>query len=296
MYVLNRSVSSGFSIVPPCLIFQQNCVSMGGHLASVHSSEEYGFMQALVLHVTNSNSPTWLGGTDSAQEGVWVWTDGSTFDYNNWSTGQPDYLNVSENCIQMNFPENWNNIHCGSLFPSVCAKCQNGWSQFGSRCFRIFTEAAAWMDSEYTCMTMGGHLASVHSDEEYTFIQDLVLNTINSSSPVWLGATDALQDGVWVWTDGSAFNYNNWNYGLPDAAYSSNCLLLNFPVNWNNVDCYAQFSSVCASHVMAVRLKVLSNRELTASDNPQLLLQQLIDGRLPSTITLRLRSIKKNSP
>ncbi|XP_036452928.1 macrophage mannose receptor 1-like [Colossoma macropomum] len=306
---------------------EQNCVNMGGHLASVHSSEEYTFIQDLMLNATNSNS-TWLGGTDAAQEGVWVWTDGSAFDYINWSPGRPDYLGF-ENCIEMNVPVYWNNVDCTALLPSVCAKCQNGWYQFGSRCFRIYTAAVTWSYAEQNCVNMGGHLASVHSSEEYTFIQELVLNATNSNSQTWLGGTDAAQEGVWAWTDGSAFNYNNWSYGQPDNGYwySENCLMMNFPVSWNDAYCDNVLPSVCAKtittttvpsttvpstmtvttsgpptpeNVMVMRLKVNSSKDLMTSDSSQLFLQQLkgklIDGGLPSNFTLRFRSINKKSP
>uniref|UniRef100_A0AAR2J1M5 C-type lectin domain-containing protein n=1 Tax=Pygocentrus nattereri TaxID=42514 RepID=A0AAR2J1M5_PYGNA len=87
------------------------------------------------------------------------------------------------------------------------AECQDGWLQYGPRCFKVFTTAATWNASEQNCVNMEGHLASVHSSEEYTFIQDL-LNATNSNT-TWLGGTDAAQEEVWVWTDGSAFNYPN---------------------------------------------------------------------------------------
>ncbi|KAI4879714.1 hypothetical protein NFI96_013867 [Prochilodus magdalenae] len=98
-------------------LFQQYCVSLGGHLASVHSSEEYSFIQSLV-----GNSQAWLGATDVAQVGVWVWTDGSAFDYINWNSGEPNG-GTNENCLMMNYIQvNWNDFPCeGYPCSSVCA-------------------------------------------------------------------------------------------------------------------------------------------------------------------------------
>ncbi|XP_058251020.1 galactose-specific lectin nattectin-like isoform X3 [Hemibagrus wyckioides] len=57
-----------------------------------------------------------------AEEGIWEWTDGSAWDYINWSGGQPDNdLNI-ENCLMMNFPVCWNDANCANLMPSACAK------------------------------------------------------------------------------------------------------------------------------------------------------------------------------
>ncbi|KAI5104165.1 hypothetical protein C0J45_5791, partial [Silurus meridionalis] len=108
--------------------------------------------------------------------------------------------------------------------------CQQNWSQFGSRCFRIFTTPTNWNDAEKNCVTMGGHLASLHNKEEYAFIQGLVLSKTGSNAETWLGATDVIQNFVWVWTDGSAFDYYNWSAGQPDNnMQSEHCLEMNFP-------------------------------------------------------------------
>lgn len=37
------------------------------------------------------------------QEGVWVWTDGTAFDYTYWFAGQPDNSNGIEDCLSMNY-------------------------------------------------------------------------------------------------------------------------------------------------------------------------------------------------
>uniref|UniRef100_A0A8B9KM82 C-type lectin domain-containing protein n=1 Tax=Astyanax mexicanus TaxID=7994 RepID=A0A8B9KM82_ASTMX len=87
-------------------------------------------------------------------------------------------------------------------------KCQNGWSQFGHRCFMIFKNSADWPASEENCVAMGGHLASVHSSEEHTFIVNLVLNATSSDS-AWIGGSDTAQEGAWVWTDGMVYVYTS---------------------------------------------------------------------------------------
>ncbi|XP_072544691.1 macrophage mannose receptor 1-like [Salminus brasiliensis] len=317
---------------------EQNCVTMGGHLASVHSSKEYIFIQDLVLNATNSTTYTWLGGSDSAQEGVWVWTDGSAFNYSSWDSGQPDNHQNIENCLIMNWGDTFYTITATSTaepsttvpsttvpsttvpsLPKVFtiykhAGCQGGWSQFGSRCFRTFTAADTWNASEQKCVAVGGHLASVHSSSEYAFLQNLVLNTTNSNARTWIGGTDAAQYGVWVWTDGSVFDYSNWGDGQPDYLGYENCLEMNFSwiTYYSGPSAAVPLTTVPSSvingtsgptspeNVLVMRLKVNSVKDLMASNSSQLFLQQLkgtlIDRGLPNNFTLHLRSISKKSP
>jgi hypothetical protein len=58
-------------------------IKLGGHLASISSSEEDIFLK-------ENFQRGWIGLTDSASEGTWRWTDGSQVTYTNWEVGQPD--------------------------------------------------------------------------------------------------------------------------------------------------------------------------------------------------------------
>ena len=62
------------------------CVEWGGHLASIHSEGE----NELLNSIRNKNRLTWIGLNDKAKEGTFVWTDGTSYNYNKFSRGQPD--------------------------------------------------------------------------------------------------------------------------------------------------------------------------------------------------------------
>ena len=65
------------------------CVTLNGHLVTIGSKYEEDF-------VYNNLSPygsyafSWLGLTDSVQEGNWQWVTGEPLIYTNWHSGQPD--------------------------------------------------------------------------------------------------------------------------------------------------------------------------------------------------------------
>lgn len=56
-------------------------------LASIHSAAENARVAALAQQVSDH---VWIGATDEAVEGTFEWTDGSTWDFTNWASGQPD--------------------------------------------------------------------------------------------------------------------------------------------------------------------------------------------------------------
>jgi Ca2+-binding RTX toxin-like protein len=76
---------------------------VAGHLATVTSAEENGFIVENILPVVEAegNNYAWLGGTDKEKEGTWKWITGETWNYQNWNVDRPydnntyNYLFVS---------------------------------------------------------------------------------------------------------------------------------------------------------------------------------------------------------
>ncbi|KAF4108936.1 hypothetical protein G5714_010009 [Onychostoma macrolepis] len=66
-----------------------------------------------------------LPSTTRCWEGHWVWSDGSTYDYTNWCSGEPNNACV-ENCGEININQIsnrcWNDITCSNRIGFVCAK------------------------------------------------------------------------------------------------------------------------------------------------------------------------------
>ena len=59
------------------------------------------------------------------------------------------------------------------FFPDPCAGLE-GYSAHGTSCFRYYTERVTQTQAETKCQVDGGHLASVHSEDEHTFLVSLV--------------------------------------------------------------------------------------------------------------------------
>uniref|UniRef100_G3N750 C-type lectin domain-containing protein n=1 Tax=Gasterosteus aculeatus aculeatus TaxID=481459 RepID=G3N750_GASAC len=103
---------------------EKNCLSLGGHLASVHSVLEYHDIQKAIISSSFHHPSTWIGGSDAQEENQWIWSDGTRFDYTNWANGEPNNLRGHQNCIQMNFGDAkaWDDVQCWTKLPSICAQ------------------------------------------------------------------------------------------------------------------------------------------------------------------------------
>ena len=64
---------------------RQDCKKDGADLASVHSKEENDFIVSLL-----EESPTWIAGSITEEDGDFFWLDGSAWDFEYWLSGQPD--------------------------------------------------------------------------------------------------------------------------------------------------------------------------------------------------------------
>ncbi|XP_031417447.1 ladderlectin-like [Clupea harengus] len=107
--------------------------------------------------------------------------------------------------------------------------CPQNWTPYGTRCFKFVSTARSWSKSESHCVAMGGNLASVHSIAEYHFIQELLRKRTQGTPGTWIGGNDAAQEGLWIWSDGSKFNYTKWYRGEPNNYDGKeHCIVMNW--------------------------------------------------------------------
>ncbi|KAK7162145.1 hypothetical protein R3I94_004710 [Phoxinus phoxinus] len=101
---------------------EEQCVDLGGNLASVHSQITHNFLKTFVKKNSKGSTRTWIGAHDAPQEFIWFWSDGSKFEYNDWHTDEPNNTGGSERCVEMAYggENRWNDAPCGTLLPFVC--------------------------------------------------------------------------------------------------------------------------------------------------------------------------------
>ena len=79
----------------------------------------------------------------------------------------------------------------------------------GSKRFKVFSEQLTWRQARAKCERMGGHLAVVGGEDENRILTSMISDARLDSA--WLGATDEQVEGQWVWADGTAMGYDNWD-------------------------------------------------------------------------------------
>ncbi|XP_014877062.1 type-2 ice-structuring protein-like isoform X1 [Poecilia latipinna] len=127
--------------------------------------------------------------------------------------------------------------------------CPFGWTLINNRCFQYVANNMTWAEAERNCLTLGANLASVHNSNEYNQIQTLIFTASHESKEVWIGGSNAQEDNIWLWSDGSPMSYTNWCRGQPDNTRGmQRCLQMNYSGGkcWDDFSCRGPKPSVCA--------------------------------------------------
>uniref|UniRef100_A0A7M6DLQ4 Uncharacterized protein n=1 Tax=Clytia hemisphaerica TaxID=252671 RepID=A0A7M6DLQ4_9CNID len=95
---------------------ENDCVDLGGHLTSVHSQAENNFLKQ-EFHNRTGRRIAWYGG--EKRNGVFIWSDGTSFTKTFWKSGEPNNLNGNENCLLTNDGA-WNDEDCSVTKYYVC--------------------------------------------------------------------------------------------------------------------------------------------------------------------------------
>ncbi len=90
--------------------------------------------------------------------------------------------------------------------------------EFNGHRYEYYHLGTSWDQAYMICEKKGGHLVSVNSQEENTFVKNL---SAKYDTYCWLGFTDLHQEGNWYWITGESVNYSNWNSGEPNN--TNNC-------------------------------------------------------------------------
>ncbi len=90
------------------------------------------------------------------------------------------------------------------------------WHPFGASEYAMGESTMTWHQARDYAFDEGAILACITSESENQFVHDTF-----SGNHLWLGATDEMAEGVWIWLSGEPFEYAQWCSGEPNNAISS---------------------------------------------------------------------------
>ena len=110
--------------------------------------------------------------------------------------------------------------------------------------YKILQMDMTWEQAQQYCDSIGGHLATISSQEEH----DMLYQLLQSSDQyyAYFGLSDSEEEGNWKWVTGEPISFTNWDSGEPNN-YNGNEDYAIFSrefdeSTWNDVDCsYSAF-------------------------------------------------------
>ncbi|KAH0515898.1 Regenerating islet-derived protein 3-beta [Microtus ochrogaster] len=138
--------------------------------------------------------------------------------------------------------------------PSPRISCPQGSRAYGSYCYALFRIPQTWFDAELACQKRpSGHLVSVLTGAEASFVSSLVKSTGNSYSYVWIGLHDPTlgeqpNGGGWEWSNTDVMNYLNWERNPSTALDRGFCGTLSRAsgfLKWRDNTCEMKLPYVC---------------------------------------------------
>jgi hypothetical protein len=90
------------------------------------------------------------------------------------------------------------------------------------------TGTATWTTARSNCLNMGGHLVTITTSGEQSFI-------FNIWPSGWIGLTDEVSEGTWRWVTGETYSYTNWNSGEPNNAGNEDYVQFVSNGRWNDL-------------------------------------------------------------
>ena len=125
------------------------------------------------------------------------------------------------------FSSNENNGSSGtnaSSSGSTGFSCETPWQRgeaIDGRCYLQEFAPRDWASAEQRCVDLGGHLIAIDSANEL----GLIATWMNTE--VWIGGTDVMNEGTFVWTNGQTWSFASWKDGVPvDPGGNRDCAML----------------------------------------------------------------------
>lgn len=226
-------------------------IGKGGHLTTINDAAENEWVRSNFAVA----SPMAIGINDATTEGTFAWISGQPVTYTNWASGQPDNFQ-EQDYGRMLSDGTWldeTNCDAGSgggvievnavTLPATLA----GPFVNPANCHTYYlTQPGTWIECQMKAQSLGGNLVTINDAAENEYVRSTISNFGGVPRVLWIGLNDVAVENTFVWADGSALGYTNWNAGEPNNVGNEDYVLMVDPTTgkWNDAHSGLDFFSV----------------------------------------------------
>lgn len=147
----------------------------------------------------------WIAHWNAVSPNTGVWDTWSFWQYRVSSAGYVP--GISGQCDLDYFNGNLNNLYQNFVIKST----PDDKIEFNGHEYQLFLDSQTWANAKANCEAMGGYLVTINSNEENSFVNNLI-----GANSIWIGLSDELDEGVWQWVTGESVSFTNWRSGEPN--------------------------------------------------------------------------------
>ncbi|KAL4240168.1 hypothetical protein ACF0H5_000962 [Mactra antiquata] len=107
----------------------------------------------------------------------------------------------------------------GAVVATVFCACPDGWRSFQQKCYFFSTGKGDWTEARIMCGMHQSAMIEIDTPAEQAWFKSIAetYNHTDEDDGFWLGATDFVIEGKWVWeTSKTAVTYVPWGAGQPN--------------------------------------------------------------------------------
>ncbi len=109
---------------------------------------------------------------------------------------------------------------------------------YGTQPYMMCSTTLEWAAARTQCLTYGYDLVAIGSSAENSWLNTEALGRgWTSTYTFWTGFNDVAVEGSFVWSNGEAVAYTNWNSGEPNNSGGEDCAHTYSSGRWNDIPC-----------------------------------------------------------
>uniref|UniRef100_A0A671PE34 Si:ch73-86n18.1 n=1 Tax=Sinocyclocheilus anshuiensis TaxID=1608454 RepID=A0A671PE34_9TELE len=136
-----------------------------------------------------------------------------------------------------------------------CRPCPEDWLHLEGRCYFFSEDKLDWQHSKDSCVSMGGHLSILHSNQQYLSLWPVARNRGGLDYHYWIGLSDIETEGVWKWVDNTVVNTMYPNNHQSGGIHGEDCTVLDsHSKTWFDVPCDFNYKHICEMDPITINI------------------------------------------